>query len=122
MTQLNITTCPDQDRILEERSYVVASIPGPVDSLKLRTLRDGSVALAVVGRVDSDGNFFNGDAEPKKSSIRVYDKFNVRLVSPLSLEASQHSFLCDSGGILSVTITTYSIRGIIAMARAPVPS
>lgn len=80
-TQLMITNATAQNSILEEHCYVAATLSGPVNSLKLKSLKDGSVALAVVGKVDSDGNLFNGESEPKKSSIRVYDNFNVRFVS-----------------------------------------
>lgn len=83
-TQLKITKCTDQRNIIEEEPYIVAIFSGPVDSLKLKTLGDGSAALAVVGRVDSDGHLFNEEAQHKKSSIRVYDNFNVRFVSLLS--------------------------------------
>lgn len=40
-----------------------------------------SAALAVVGRVDADGNMFNEHIEEKQTSARVYDNSNVRFVS-----------------------------------------
>lgn len=86
VTRLTITKATDQDSILANSPYIAAELQGPVDSLKLKCLKDGSVGLAVVGRVDSEGNLFNGEAEPKKSSIRVYDNFNVRFVSHASLQ------------------------------------
>lgn len=82
-TQLVISKVNIQRNVIGEASYAVATFPGPVNSLKLRSLGDGSVALAVVGRVDSDGQLFNEEAQLRKSSIRVYDNFNVRFVSLL---------------------------------------
>lgn len=86
-TQLRIAKCTDQRGIIEEEFYTVASFSGSVGSLKLKSLNDGSLALAVVGRVDSDGHLFDEEAQLKKSSIRVYDNFNVRFVSSLLLQA-----------------------------------
>lgn len=86
VTQLKITETQwaEQGGVLEQDSYVVAEFPGPIGLLKVKRLRDGSVALAVVGRVDADGNLFNGETAPKLSSVRVYDNFNVRFVSHYS--------------------------------------
>lgn len=92
-TQLVIVKCTDQRSILEQPFCIVATFPGPVNSLKLKTLGSGSVALAVVGRVDSDGQLFNDEAQLNRSSVRVYDTFNVRFVSLLHLQAWQHSYL-----------------------------
>lgn len=84
-TQLSVTRlqCANKEFIFRQESYVVAEFSGQLNSLKLKSLSDGSVALAVVGRVDSNGRLFNGETEPKKSSIRVYDNYNVRFVSLL---------------------------------------
>lgn len=92
-TQLRIAEFIDQRSIIEDEFYTVANFPGPVDSLKLKSLGDGSFALAVVGRVDSDGHLFNEEAQHKQSSIRVYDNFNVRFVSLPLLQAWQHLYL-----------------------------
>lgn len=83
-TQLKIINlqCAAQSRTYLQESYVVAQVPGPISALKLKRLNDGSAALAVVGRVDSNGSLFNDETEPKRSSVRVYDNFNVRFVSP----------------------------------------
>lgn len=75
------------DLVGRHLTRVVAEFPGPVGQLKLRGLQDGTVALAVVGRVDADGNLFNDKVEEeekkkkKGGSVRVYDSFNVRSVS-----------------------------------------
>lgn len=79
-------------------SRSVAKFAGPVKCLRLRALGDGSFALAVVGRVGSDGKLFNETREDGKSSIRVYDDSNVRFVSlnvsSLLLHAPKRSLLC----------------------------
>lgn len=87
VTQLKITEIKwaEYGGDLEQKSYVVAEFPGPVHALKVKSLRDGSVALAAVGRVDADGNLFNGETVSKQSSVRVYDNFNVRFVSHRSV-------------------------------------
>lgn len=91
-TQLRIAKCTDQRSVIGEEPYTVATFSGPVDSLKLKSLDDGSVALAVVGRVDSGGHLFNEEAQRKTSSIRVYDNFNVRFVSLLLLQTWHHMY------------------------------
>lgn len=63
---------------LDERPYMAATLPGPVRCLKVKALEDGSFGLAVVGRVGKEGELFNEQAAPKKSSARVYSDFNVR--------------------------------------------
>lgn len=73
---------------ISQASHRVAEFPAPVGHLKLKALGDGSFALAVVGRVDSGGKLFNEETEDVKSSARVYDNFNVRLVSVFSASSS----------------------------------
>lgn len=99
VTQLKISNFHwDEKRdTLSQEPYSVAEFTAPVSQLKLKALEDGSVALAVVGRVDSDGKLFNEETEDRKSSVRVYNNFNVRYVSespPLSLRS--HDFMEDS--------------------------
>jgi len=59
---------------------VLADIPAPIQALKVKPLEDGTVAFVVVGLVGDDGKLYNDDAQEKKTSIRVFDKFHVREV------------------------------------------
>lgn len=93
VTQLKISDFhfDEKSETLVQESYNVAEFPAPVILLKLKALDDGNVALAVVGRADSDGKLFNEQTEDKKSSVRVYDNFNVRYVStPRCCDFSDH--------------------------------
>ncbi|KAH9888156.1 prolyl oligopeptidase [Xylariomycetidae sp. FL2044] len=56
----------------------LAQIPAPVRGLKVKALKDGTVALAVAGLVDQDGHLFNPDAEKKSHTGKVYDGYRVR--------------------------------------------
>lgn len=62
-------------------TYVVEEFPAPVSTLKLKLLEDGSIALALVGRVDENGDLFNEETEEKTATARVYASFRFRYVS-----------------------------------------
>ena len=64
-----------------EEPYTVEEIPASITGLKVKELDDGSIALAVVGLVDSDGNLFNEKTVKTHSSVRVYDTYRTRYVS-----------------------------------------
>ncbi|KAF3762873.1 hypothetical protein M406DRAFT_93208 [Cryphonectria parasitica EP155] len=80
-TELRVAKLQDNERggVSGQDSAVIATFPGPVLNLKLRALDDDSVAVALVGRVDSSGQLFNEETEERTSSVRVYNDFNVRL-------------------------------------------
>ncbi|KAK8118541.1 uncharacterized protein PG998_003167 [Apiospora kogelbergensis] len=54
-------------------------IAAPVDNLKLRTLKDGSIAFVVVGLAGDDGELYNPEKHKTLSSIRIHDEYDVRL-------------------------------------------
>jgi len=56
-------------------------IAAPVDNLKLKALKDGSIAFVVVGLADDEGELYNPEKHKKLSSIRIHDEYDVRLVS-----------------------------------------
>ena len=61
------------------KSYVIDEIPAPISDIKLKPIRDGKIAIAVVGKTRPDGSLFNPEGEPKKlSSGLVYDNLMVR--------------------------------------------
>ncbi|KAK7981644.1 dipeptidyl peptidase [Apiospora saccharicola] len=57
----------------------LGEIPAPVDNLKVKALKDGSIALLVVGLADADGELHNPEKDKKLSSIRIYDEYDVRI-------------------------------------------
>ncbi|KAK7928175.1 oligopeptidase family protein [Apiospora marii] len=57
----------------------LGEIPAPVDNLKVKALKDGSVAFLVVGLADADGELHNPEKDKKLSSIRIYDEYDVRI-------------------------------------------
>ncbi|CAK7274678.1 hypothetical protein SEPCBS57363_006285 [Sporothrix epigloea] len=57
---------------------VAGIVPAPVSALRLKTLPDGTVALAVAGLVGPDGTLFNEKIQPAGSSARIYDTWQVR--------------------------------------------
>ena len=75
-----------------KEAYIVEEIPAPVSQLKVKELEDGSIAFAIVGLVDSDGNLFNEKTVETKSTVRVYDTYQARFVS-LPSAIVLHSFL-----------------------------
>lgn len=86
-TQLKVFSLQWSDQVTLHRvdSFVVADFHAPVRNLKVLSLNGESVALAVIGRVDSNGNLFNEKTAEKKSSIRTYDTFRFRSVSLFSV-------------------------------------
>ncbi|KAK6852743.1 oligopeptidase family protein [Apiospora arundinis] len=54
-------------------------IEAPVDNLKLKALKDGSVAFVVTGLADDDGELYNPEKHKKLSSIRIHDEYDVRI-------------------------------------------
>lgn len=65
----------------ESQSYVAGMLPGPVEALKLVSLKDGTLAFACVGLAGEDGELYNEEAvEKKASSGLIYDTLHVREV------------------------------------------
>lgn len=61
------------------RSYVAGVVPAPVSDVKLKSLDDNKVAIALTAEATPDGSFYNPEAETKKrSSARLYDNVFVR--------------------------------------------
>lgn len=78
----------------------LGEIPAPVDNLKVKALTGGSVALLVVGLADADGELHNPEQHKALSSIRIYDEYDVRIVSDHRL----------SSGKLVLWPTSYPMR------------
>ncbi|KAK8079555.1 oligopeptidase family protein [Apiospora hydei] len=57
----------------------LGEIAAPVDNLKLKALKDGSVAFLVVGLADEEGALYNPEKHKKLSSIRIHDEYDVRI-------------------------------------------
>ena len=60
--------------------YVAAEFEAPVANLKLKALKDGSVVFVVTGLIEN-GLLYNEIMVENKSSARVFDTSNVRMVS-----------------------------------------
>lgn len=61
---------------------VIDFIEAPVHHLKIRTLKDGSIAFVVSGLADSEHHLFNKESERRLHTARVTESFSPRLVSP----------------------------------------
>jgi hypothetical protein len=72
---------------------IVDFIEAPVSSLKVKALKDGSIAFVVAGLVGDDGILYNEESEKKLHTARVFERYNARVVGfaqplrPLSLAA-----------------------------------
>jgi hypothetical protein len=62
---------------------ILDDIQAPVNNLKLKPLKDGSIAFVVVGLASAEGGLFNGKREKKAHTGQVYDNYRVRVVSVL---------------------------------------
>ena len=61
------------------KTYVAGIVPGPISEIKLKTLDRDRVAIALVGKANPDGSFYNPDDQPKRhSSGMLYDSLMVR--------------------------------------------
>ena len=67
----------DVDRVGD--TYIAAVVPGPISNLKLKSVADGKLAVAMTGKAKPDGTLSNPENEPKKyTSGLVYDSLMVR--------------------------------------------
>ena len=61
------------------KSYVAGTVPGPVSNLKLHSVEEGRIALAVTGKANPDGSLFNPkSATASHSTAKLYDSLYVR--------------------------------------------
>lgn len=61
------------------KTYVAGTIPGPVGNIKLRTLGDGKIAVAMTGKASTDGSLYNPkDAPSSHTSAKLFDSLYVR--------------------------------------------
>lgn len=68
-----------------KKAYKADMIEAPVSNLKLKVLKDGSIAFLVVGLAAEDGGLYNPETSPRLHTARVYDDYDVRFVSCLIL-------------------------------------
>lgn len=76
--------------------YIVDDIQAPIKHLKLRTLKDGSIAFVVAGLADEKGELYNELSNPALHNARVYDGLDVRIVGASSPSWRQLSKLHPS--------------------------
>ncbi|KAI1779691.1 prolyl oligopeptidase [Hypoxylon cercidicola] len=57
---------------------IVGHIPAPVQNLKVKALKDGSIAFAVVGLAGADGQLFNKEVNKPAHTGRIYDTYRAR--------------------------------------------
>lgn len=70
-------------RKLSAEPIVVGVIEAPVSDLKVKALKDGSIALVVVELVHADGTLYNNEQHKTRHGARVTDNLNPRVVSHL---------------------------------------
>lgn len=68
---------------------IVGHIQAPVRNLKVKALKDGTVAFAVVGLANADGELFNGEVKKPAHTGRVYDVYRAREVRISNLVTAQ---------------------------------
>lgn len=61
------------------KTYVAGVVPGPISDVKLKSLDDEKVAIAVSGKARPNGELYNPEDEPKKFTTgTLYDSLMVR--------------------------------------------
>ncbi|KAI1853145.1 hypothetical protein JX266_001851 [Neoarthrinium moseri] len=58
---------------------IVDFIEAPVSALKVRALKDGSIAVVVVGLSDENGNLYNEESDKKQHTARVTEDWEPRI-------------------------------------------
>lgn len=77
-TQVFVASAKDTER----KHDMVAELKAPVAHLKLKLFKDGSVVFVVTGLVGENGELYNEEVVARKSTARVFDTPNVRMVRP----------------------------------------
>ncbi|KAI0132619.1 prolyl oligopeptidase [Xylariales sp. AK1849] len=62
-----------------ETPYILEVIQAPVSNLKVKRLKNGTIALVVVGLVDEKGELYNEESDKKAHTARVYDSYRPRI-------------------------------------------
>lgn len=60
-------------------AYVADDIQAPVKCLKIKALKDGSIAFVVAGLADENGDVYNEESHKKLHTARVYDQYFLRI-------------------------------------------
>lgn len=76
-TQVKVADAAD----VTKEHVLVKEIKAPISSLRLKDLGDGGIVFVVAGQVGEDGNLYNPKAVKKRSSGRVFDSNEIRIVS-----------------------------------------
>ncbi|KJZ70380.1 hypothetical protein HIM_10224 [Hirsutella minnesotensis 3608] len=87
--------------------YLAATISAPVEKLKLRRLRGGSVAFVVAGLASEDGSLYNEKKDVKWSSGQVFDTVHVQIWNTLYKDFKYALWY----GMLTVTDRRWSLSG-----------
>lgn len=66
---------------VDAEHYVVGEFDAPIANLKLKRLDDGGVVFVVTGLVGPNGELYNEEAVEKRSTARVFDTAQIRVVS-----------------------------------------
>lgn len=66
---------------LSKEHCQVTEVDAPIANVKLKQLSDGMMAFVFTGLIGDNGELFNDEAVKKKSTARVFDTTNVRVVS-----------------------------------------
>lgn len=67
-------------RHVSRQRYEIAELDAPIANVKLEQLDGELVAFVFTGLVGPDGNLFNDEAVERKSTARVFDTCNIRVV------------------------------------------
>jgi hypothetical protein len=93
--------------------YIVDFVQAPIKSLKVKLLKDGSVAFVVVGLVAENGELYNEESKKTTHTARVTESYHPRIVRSLipfvCMRISTH---LDSNMLLRSGIPTQRRKGM----------
>jgi hypothetical protein len=75
-TQFVVANASDVSR----KHHQVAELDAPISNLKLQQLDGGAIVVAFTGLVGGDGRLYNDEAVERKTTARVFDNCNIRVV------------------------------------------
>lgn len=67
-------------RDVSKQHYELVELDAPISNVRLKQLDGGTVAFVFTGLVGEDGRLFNDEVVEKKSTERVFDSYNIRVV------------------------------------------
>ena len=105
-------------------TQVIGTIPGPISNVKVKSLGNGKVALAVVGKSRPDGSLFNPGDEPQRNHTGLLCECFQDPSLPPPDALYRHDvcgttrYMCRAGGYPSLKCLTTRL-GVCPLIRQP---